>query len=243
MKHNLSLRAGEWLFNNVYFLYQPLYFVYKRKNEKFEIELIKQKVKAGDVVIDIGANIGFYTKIFSKLVGENGCVYAFEPDKKNFQKLKYNTQHLSNVVIENKAVAGETGKIKLYVSELNVDHRTYPSTDTTHYVEIDAVSLDDYFKNNEKINLIKMDIQGYEYHALQGMKKILQQPSLTLFSEFWPYGLKQSGTTAEAYINFLKQFFSKIHLIHQHSIQDINSVKIHELPFKHNIYFNILAEK
>lgn len=54
----------------------------------FETNIMKNYIKEGDIVIDVGANIGYFTLLFSKLVGENGKVFAFEPESKNFELLK-----------------------------------------------------------------------------------------------------------------------------------------------------------
>jgi hypothetical protein len=89
-----------------------------------------------------------------------------------------------------------SGKSKLYVSDkLNVDHRTYATEgDFRCAVPIDIVALDDYFKPGQRVDLIKMDIQGYELHALRGTNRVLaDNPAAKLLLEFWPYGLEQAG--------------------------------------------------
>lgn len=242
----LLLKSGEWLYKNAYFIYEPLYFFYKKKNESFEINLIKNIIKKNDTVIDIGANIGFYTKLFAHIVGPQGRVYAFEPDPKNFHHLKKNTQSLKNVIIENKAISAYSGKIKLYHSELNVDHRVYPNKNCTNYQEIECTSIDDYFSNFNmpEIHLIKIDIQGYEPYAIKGaIDTIKNNKSLKLITEFWPYGLNEVGSSAIEYFNLLQNYFNKIYLINTNELNELNLSNIQQLSAQPEHYYNIFAEK
>ena len=82
--------------------------------EPFITAFVKDMIKEGDIVIDIGAHIGYYTLLFSKLVGKTGKVFAFEAHPDNFTLLKQNveTNGYTNVVVENKAVSNYNGKIK-----------------------------------------------------------------------------------------------------------------------------------
>jgi len=116
------------------------------------------------VVVDIGANIGYYTLIFARLVGEQGRVFAFEPDPANFSLLAKNVavNNYHNVELIQKAVSDQTGNARLYLSpKSTVDHRIYSSNDNRKFIDVEAVRLDDYFlDNNGKIDFIKMDIQG-----------------------------------------------------------------------------------
>ena len=96
----------------------------------------------------------------------------------------------------------------LYISDkLNVDHRVYlPEGDSRHTVSIEMIALDDYFKAGERVDLIKMDIQGYELKALRGANRVLaDNPGIKLLFEFWPYGLKQAGGSSAELIAVLKQ--------------------------------------
>lgn len=194
------------LFENYYFIYKPLYFFYKNISDRQKIALFKNIIKPGMRVLDLGANIGFYTVLFSKLVGESGKVFAFEPDVKNFKHLEKNTKALYNVIIEKKAVSDKTGKINFYISkDLNVDHQSYDSGEGRDYEKAGAIALDDYFPDNIKIDFIKIDIQGYEPIALKGMSKIIRQSGrMIVFGELWPYGLQKAGSSAEEYLQFLK---------------------------------------
>jgi len=190
MPSSFSIKLGDFLYKNAFPVYNIIYPFFKRRQDKQDIALMQQHIKKGDIVLDIGANIGFYTKILSDLVGETGKVYAFEPDKTNFHHLRNNTQNLTNVEFINKAVSDKTGKITLYKSELlNVDHKTYETENYTEKIEIDCVAADDVV-SDKKVDFIKIDIQGFEYFAFQGMQQIFDKnKNLKIITEFYPLGL------------------------------------------------------
>ena len=106
------------------------------------------------------------------------------------------------------AVGEHSGKSQLYLSDkLNVDHRAYMADgDSRRTMPIEMVALDDYFKPGERVDVIKMDIQGYELHALRGANRVLEDnPDIKLLVEFWPYGLKQAGASWVDLIAALEQ--------------------------------------
>jgi FkbM family methyltransferase len=178
--------------------------------EPLETELVEREVCPGDVVLDIGANVGYYTLIFAERVGESGHVFAFEPDPDNFALLEKNVRanRYSNVTLERKAVSDVTGKIKLYTCPDNKgDHRIYDSGDGRRSIDIDAVALDDYFAEYQgRIDFIKMDTQGAEAGILRGMTGLLRQhDGIKMVTEFWPVGLRRFGASAEQFLNHLSQ--------------------------------------
>ena len=178
------------------------------KWEEYETSLFKRKIKKGDVVLDIGAHIGYYTLIAADIVGDKGKVYAFEPDPKNFTLLERNVHEngYKNVVLVNKAVAEETGSLRLYLNTENTgDHRIYKASDKRKSIKIQAITIDDFFKDkNKKVNMIKMDIQGSEVRAFKGALKLIRQnQNIKILTEFWPYGLKLSGSSAKEYVRLL----------------------------------------
>ncbi len=203
----LAYKSGNILYRYAFPIYKPLYFRYKKKSDKKKIKRLKQFIKPGMTILDIGANIGFYTKLFAEIVGENGKVYAFEPEEINFKRLKKITSKYTNVSIEQAAVGKESGIIKLYHSkDLNVDHQTYDTGENRRTSEIRSIALDDYFANGEKIDFIKIDIQGYDYFAISGMRNtIARSDNLLIFGEFWPYGLNKAGINYQDYINVLEK--------------------------------------
>jgi hypothetical protein len=87
MSQSFSIRLGKFLYKNAFPIYNGLYPVFKRKQDALELRIIRSIVKPCFNILDIGANIGFYTKVFSELVGSSGSVHAFEPDITNFKYL------------------------------------------------------------------------------------------------------------------------------------------------------------
>ena len=117
-----------------------------------------------------------------------------EPE--NFKRLRAATRRFSNVHVSQAAVGERSGPSELYVRDtLNVDHRTYSTEGSKRrIIQIEMVALDDYFEPGQRIDLIKMDIQGYELHALRGAGRVLaDNPNANLLVELWPHGLKQDG--------------------------------------------------
>ncbi len=181
--------------------------------EPVETGLLNGEIKKGDVVFDIGANIGYHTLIAARLVGPDGKVIAFEPDPTNFGLLKNNVEMngYQNVILVQKAVANRTERIRLFLSEDNKgDHRIYDPNDGRTSIEIEAVRLDDFLADfGGRVDFMKMDIQGAEGGAVQGMPDLLKKNRrLKIVSEFWPFGLRQFGTEPAEYIDlFVKQGF------------------------------------
>ena len=176
--------------------------------EEFETGFLRTKIKPGDVVVDVGANIGYYTTIFSRLAGENGKVFAFEPDPENFRILKSNMElnGCKNAVLEQKALSDKSGRIKLYLNEDNRgDHRIYDSWDSRDFVEIEAIKLDDALRGESSgINFLKMDVQGAEVLVLRGAEEVLKKSAdLSIVSEFWPYAIEKAGCDPAEFFQIL----------------------------------------
>lgn len=132
--------------------------------------------RGGELVLDIGANIGYYTLLMSKMVGESGKVYAFEPEPKNFEILQKNIKlnNANNVVIEKLALSDKVGRSFIALSEDSGQHRISDSG-----LEIQTTTIDEYF-GNKKIDFIKMDAEGSEGKILRGMS---QRPDM--ITEFY----------------------------------------------------------
>jgi FkbM family methyltransferase len=236
--HKMFLDSLDTLALSIYGVWEPL-----------ETELIKKEIKRGDVVLDIGANIGYYTLIFGKFVGEEGKVFAFEPEPNNFALLKKNVEinGYKNVILVQKAVSNKTGKIRLYLNKDNMGaHTIYDSGDGHRCIEIEAIQLDDHFKDYDgKIDFIKMDIEGAEGGAIQGMCNLLNKnQNVKIITEFWPSGCKRFGIGSEEYLKLLLELGFNLYEINvqEKKIKPVNIPKLLEIytPEKQN-YTNILC--
>lgn len=186
--------------------------------EPDETRLFKRVIKKGMIVVDLGANVGWYTLIAAKLVGKNGKVYSFEPDPDNCALLRKNVQinGYENVIVEQKAVLDHGGIIKLFLNADNLgDHRIYDCHDREKWTFTEGIVLDDYFgDNHKKIDVIKMDVQGAEMAVLVGMDKIIRaNDKLKMFIEFSPFLIRRSGFSPEAFLNRIAKYGFKIQII------------------------------
>jgi FkbM family methyltransferase len=222
-------RLGNELYKVAFPIYRPLYSVFKSYTDRTERRLLARNLSPGSVVVDAGANIGIYSQFLARCVGPAGVVHSFEPSPENFARLYAALSQFPNVRLNQLAVGDKTGESLLYVSdELNVDHRAYPTEgETRRTVPIRSTTLDDYFKSGERVDFIKMDVQGYELHALRGAKRVVQEnPDIKLLLEFWPYGLKQAGTRWEEVIEMLRHFGMDVVLVDKNILTPFDAADV-----------------
>lgn len=183
--HNLSI-AGTW--------------------DPHTTRLLPSWISPGDTVLDIGAHIGYYTLLFAKLVGERGKVYAFEPEPSNFKLLQKNVEANSyeNVVLEPKAVSSQKGKLPLYVDNIGSGgHSLEDFSEGRSSLEVEVLRLDEYPLT--RVDFIKMDIEGHESKALDGMSNLLRtNPQVKILTEVLPSAIEQSGSCVESYLRQLR---------------------------------------
>lgn len=177
--------------------------------EPVQTELLLHLVRPGDVALDLGAHVGYFTLLLARLVGPGGCVYAFEPDPDNFALLRHNVaaNGYQNVVACPLAVSDRCGDARLFLSPDNTgDHQLYASAGGRGSVGVQAVTLDRYFeKYPGRVDVIKMDVQGCEHAALAGMRALVSRHDrLLLLAEFWPWGLTRAGAGPGGYLRDLE---------------------------------------
>jgi FkbM family methyltransferase len=165
----------------------------KNTQERWEPEsrrYLSAHVARGDIAIDIGACVGHYTYLFSRLVGSEGRVFAFEPDPLMFRILQENIKRnsLSNVTALNMAVSDINSKAEFYLSTTG-SSSLLPMQGLRSIIQVDVKALDSF--EFPRVDWIKIDTEGTEHLILAGARKTLKRCCPRLLIEFLP----QFGTT------------------------------------------------
>ncbi len=164
--------------------------------EKEEIEVLSKLISSKDHVVDIGANIGNHTIAFSKI---SKRVYSFEAHPKTFKILKFNTNEYKNIKIFNLGISNRKGFLFFRnTKSTNIGGKKLSKSGS---IKSQINTLDNIIKLDKKIKLIKIDIEGHEYEALIGMKKILNNNNCLLLLEF----CEESISKRRKIISFLKE--------------------------------------
>ncbi|MGA8849136.1 MAG: FkbM family methyltransferase [Dehalococcoidia bacterium] len=173
---------------------------------------IRGIVKEGDIVIDIGANIGYFTILLAKLVGPEGKVYALEPDPRSCHLLQRTIERngWTHVIVEQKAVSNKAGQFLLYQTESWAANALTP-TGHIGTVKVQVITLDEFLSNEGHIDFVKMDMDGSEPLAIEGMAQLIQRsPSLRVLAEYQPGNLKQYLSDPLDFITIAEQHGLKL---------------------------------
>jgi len=200
----------------------PFWFRLELLTNRHELETtqhVEQMVKPGMVILDVGAHVGYYARLFASLTGDSGQVIAFEPHPRTHEVLKQNVQKLANVNTLQIAVAEQEGTAELY------DYLMMSASGSLHYDEsmadlqraqigeydiaprqstefqmqkysVKTVPIDKCLMEMgiSEVDFVKMDIEGAEMGALRSMKQtISRSPNLSLIMEYNPQALKAFG--------------------------------------------------
>jgi FkbM family methyltransferase len=172
-------------------------------------ETLYRLIKPGMTVLDIGANIGETTMAFSKLTGANGKVYSFEPDPQTFERL---TAHLllnncMNVIPVNKGLGKTEGEMLLEEGEHNSGGNRISPVQSASGKKIAITTLDKFTKEHtiQKIDFIKIDVEGYEYHVLSGAEETIKKHRPAFFIELVDDFLEDQGASSKMLTSFLSQ--------------------------------------
>lgn len=190
--------------------------------EADETNFFRHYLKDGHTFIDIGANIGYFSVIASQLVGESGHVYAIEPDPDNIAVLRANLQQTptsTNVTVLPIALSDRDGLSTLYLNQLNYgDHRLFYTDKmrssepfTREKITVATTRGDRLFLHLPRIDCIKMDVQGHEWHVVNGMLRTLKRHKPLLLFEYWHDVLLDAGSDPRQLLDLLSTIYPHIY--------------------------------
>lgn len=183
------------------------------------IRVIKRVVRAGDVVIDAGANIGFYSLLMSKMVGEAGRVIAFEPCPINMQHLAHNASinNMTNIAMYSNALWSDVGEVEFYVNNDSGQSSLFSSVDTREVIQVQRLPLDAISEAlTGGVRFMKIDVEGSEERALLGARTLLEKGFPTyIVCEINPVALAQLDGHQDTIRNLMASYGWKTFLLHE----------------------------
>ena len=193
-------------------------FSQSRPYEKGTVSILSKLIKKGMNVVNIGANIGYFTLLIAKLVGPTGHVFAFEPFPKNVEFLRKNIEAngYKNVEIIQQAVSNTSRKMNLWLKDSAAWHfLSSKNFNEFEKLQVNTTSLDGFFDNKKlKIDFIMMDAEGSEKNILEGMKNTLNKnPQLEIITEYNPYAFEIAGTNAKEFLQNVRENGFSIYII------------------------------
>jgi FkbM family methyltransferase len=172
-----------------------------------ERSLVLDLLFPGMKVVDVGANIGYYLLMFERGVGPSGKVVCIEPSPENLPELKRNieTNHLSNVTLCEVALGSSDGIIGL---DAGTNSGVVPWEDSIY--KIPMKRLDSLLQ--EKVELIKIDVEGYEGEVLKGALETIKKHRPVIFLELHPHMVTKFGVHVSDILKELEHYYSDISL-------------------------------
>jgi len=199
---------------------------------------LKHIVKPGDVVIDMGANLGYLTRLFSKLVKQEGKVYAVEPVEPILGVLRKNTKKCNNVKICPFALGNENKKIAL--GNDSIMEKGFVSSGTNYIIDGNITRNDEadiefhaemrkgseYFSHLTRLDFMKIDVEGYETVILPEME--------SLITKFKPMILLESHSgKRKEMLQFMGNKGFRAFVLHQHMLYPTDENEFWDILFVH----------
>lgn len=194
--------------------------------EKEAAAFVASQLRPGNVVIDLGANEGFYSILASRIVGEEGRVLAVEPDAVAVRCLRRNLNEngCRNVDVAEVCAGDAKGTLTLHVSRVSgVNSPVHGNViGPSKPLELPCRRVDDLVRerNLQRVDLIKMDVQGWESACLRGMEETIRRFRPVIVFEFWPKGMRQAEGDPAALLERIRVLGYRLRAIEDSSVND-----------------------
>lgn len=187
--------------------FEAAYLGYKRFVEAGAVARLRRHVAPGSTVIDVGANIGYFTRAFAEWVGPEGRVLAVEPEPRNVASLRRRLRKAGldgRVEVLEGVAAERSGAFRLAVNPTHPgDHKL-----SEDGVEVQGWSIDDLIdqRPGRRVSFIKIDVQGAEDQVIAGAERLLARDLPTLLVEIDAAAMAAMGQSAEALLAKIAAF-------------------------------------
>lgn len=168
---------------------------------------IREILRDGDVFVDLGANIGYFSMLASSILKTGGKVIAFEPNPTNVQLIYQSIRscNASNVFVYPYAASDCNGIVRFVTVGSNGGIVTPHSRKQKYSFLVQSVVVDEFLKFESRIDLIKLDIEAHEPAAMRGMTRLIGKHQPKIITEFHPWAMRLNNVEPpEAY---LRQFY------------------------------------
>ncbi len=218
IKNRIDPAPGRWLRIAVHEQSESIsnilryHFTWQRQLTQF----IASVLRPGEVFVDVGANLGYFTLVAANAVGRSGCVHAFEPEPRNLALLQRNLSlnSFNHVICHQVAIGAQSGEATLHLSDANLGaHSLTDKADLAAGPKVPLRTLENALADeNRPLRMIKIDVQGLELDVLKGMENMLaavdQKPQI--ITEFSPRDLQRSDPELLYFRDFVDRFSYRI---------------------------------
>lgn len=183
--------------------------------EKRELEIFQAVCGVSKRVVDVGGNIGLY----SVIAGNAGCVVdVFEPVPENYEFLERNiidNNLQKQITLIKKAVSSSPGTANIFLSQKNIGTHSLSShaAESTKALEVDVVTIDDTIKRQSSVDILKIDVEGYDGYVLDGAKKLIASSKPTLFIELVPKHLLAAKYNPIDFVKIISKGYKHIYIV------------------------------
>ena len=200
------------------------------------------KLSDGDVAVDVGANLGWYSVLLDRLAdGTNATVLSFEPDPLNFELLAHNAKlnGATHLHLVRKAVSDRPGVARLYryASKNLGRHSLLPINEDTG-IEVETVTLDGYLAGLQiapgRVRFVKIDVEGLEFEVLRGMTRVLEARPLVV-AEFSPKYMRGAGIAIRDFVTLLESRGYRPHRIGSRGLIPIDARELEDSVASENL--------
>lgn len=219
----LKLHLGDILFGG---------YLHLGESNPTEMYVLRKILSPNDVVVDVGAHLGWYALNSAQVIGKGGIVYAFEPNPSVAAWFSENCKlnGLTNVRLEKIALADKNGTTDFYVGgadslgSLKLDNAKRSNLEPVHRIKVPVRTLDTYLKEAEikTLKLMKVDAEGFDLEVLKGAEKILKKFHPYLIVEVFGLTWNTDVSRDKKILDYLEKLGYKAYAFVQGGLQRYN---------------------